>query len=31
MIIEVCFVEATEDVALYKRLGYDAIGKNIAE
>ena len=31
MIIEVCFVEATEDVALYQRLGYDAIGKNIAE
>ena len=31
MIVEVCFVEATEDVALYKRLGYDTIGKNIAE
>lgn len=31
MIIEVCFIEATEDVALYRRLGYDAIGKNIAE
>lgn len=31
MIIEVCFVEATEDVALYKRLGYDAVGKNISE
>ena len=31
MIVEVCFVEATEDVALYKRLGSDAIGKKIAE
>ena len=31
MIIEVCFVEATEDVALYQRLGADTIGKNIAE
>lgn len=31
MIIEVCFVEATEDVALYKRLGHDSVGKNIAE
>lgn len=31
MIIEVCFVEATEDVALYKKLGADAIGKAIAE
>lgn len=31
MIIEVCFVEATEDVALYNRLGADAIGKAIAE
>ena len=31
MIIEVCFVEATEDVTLYKRLGHDTIGKNIAE
>ena len=31
MIIEVCFVEATEDVALYQRLGYDTIGKTIAE
>lgn len=30
MIIEVCFVEATEDVALYKKLGYDLIGKTIA-
>ena len=31
MIIEVCFVEATEDVALYRRLGPDTIGKTIAE
>lgn len=31
VIVEVCFVEATEDVALYKRLGPDTIGKTIAE
>lgn len=31
MIIEVCFVEATEDVNLYKKLGYDKVGKAIAE
>jgi hypothetical protein len=31
VIVEVCFVEATEDVALYKRLGSDVIGKVIAE
>lgn len=31
MIVEVCFVEATEDVALYKKVGYDYIGKTIAE
>lgn len=31
IIIEVCFVEATEDIALYKKLGPDAIGKAIAE
>lgn len=31
MIVEVCFCEATEDVALYKKLGADAIGKAIAE
>ena len=31
MIVEVCFVEATKDVELYKKLGYDAIGKAIAE
>lgn len=31
MIVEVCFVEATEDVDLYKKVGYDYIGKTIAE
>ena len=31
LIIEVCFVEATEDVRIYKSVGYDAIGKSIAE
>lgn len=31
MIVETCFVEATEDVELYKKLGADAIGKAIAE
>lgn len=31
MIIEICFVEATGDVVLYKELGYDLIGKTIAE
>lgn len=31
MIVEVCFVEATEDVALYRKLGVDIIGKTIAE
>lgn len=31
MIIETCFVEATEDVELYKKLGVDVIGKAIAE
>ena len=31
MIIEVCFVEATSDVALYNKLGSDLIGKTIAE
>ncbi|WP_342986018.1 peptidoglycan-binding protein [Clostridium saudiense] len=31
MIVETCFVEATEDVVLYKRLGADAVGKKIAE
>ena len=31
VIVEVCFVEATEDVALYKKLGAEIIGKSIAE
>lgn len=31
MIIEVCFVEATGDVVLYRELGHDKIGKTIAE
>lgn len=31
MIVETCFVEATEDVELYKKLGPDVIGKSIAE
>ena len=31
VIVETCFVEATEDVALYKKLGPDAVGKTIAE
>lgn len=31
LIVEVCFVEATEDVKLYNKLGPDAIGKTIAE
>ena len=31
MIIEVCFVESIADVALYKKLGHDTIGKTIAE
>ena len=31
VIVDTCFVEATEDVALYKKLGPDAIGKTIAE
>lgn len=31
MIIEVCFVEATEDVKIYKNVGNDKIGKAIAE
>ena len=31
VIVETCFVEATEDVVLYKKLGPDAIGKTIAE
>lgn len=31
MIIETCFIEATEDVSLYKKLGTDKIGRHIAE
>ena len=31
VIVEVCFVEATEDVKLYQRLGYDKVGKTIAQ
>ena len=31
IIVEVCFVEATEDVRLYSKAGSDAIGKSIAE
>ncbi|MGL5649191.1 MAG: peptidoglycan-binding protein [Clostridium sp.] len=31
MIVEVCFVEATKDVELYKKVGYDKIGFAIAE
>ena len=31
MIIEVCFVEATRDVSLYRELGYNLISKTIAE
>ena len=31
MIVETCFVEATEDVELYKKLGPDTIGQAIAE
>ena len=31
ILIEVCFVEATEDVATYKKLGSDNVGRLIAE
>ena len=31
MIVEVCFVEATKDVEVYRNVGYDRIGKAIAE
>lgn len=31
VIVEVCFVEATEDVALYNKLGADKVGQVIAE
>ena len=30
LIVKVCFVEAIEDVALYKKLGSDKIGKTIS-
>ena len=31
VLVEVCFCEATEDIALYRKLGPDIIGKAIAE
>lgn len=31
MIVEICFCEATEDVRIYKSVGYDKIGKSVAE
>lgn len=31
ILIETCFVEATEDVRIYKKVGYDIVGKAIAE
>lgn len=31
ILIETCFVEATEDVRIYKEVGYDRVGKAIAE
>ena len=31
MIVETCFVEATEDVTLYRRLGHDKVGQAMAE
>lgn len=31
IIVEVCFVEATNDVSIYRKLGPDYIGKKIAE
>ena len=31
VIVEVCFVEATDDVAIYKKVGADKVGKTIAE
>ena len=31
MIVETCFVEAIEDVTLYRRLGHDKVGQAIAE
>lgn len=31
MIVETCFVEASKDIELYRKLGQDLIGKTIAE
>ena len=31
VLVEVCFVEATEDVRIYKAVGHDRVGKAIAE
>ena len=31
VIVEVCFVEATKDVAIYKKVGADGVGRLIAE
>lgn len=31
MIVETCFVEASKDIELYRKLGPDLIGKTIAE
>jgi N-acetylmuramoyl-L-alanine amidase len=31
ILAEVCFVEATEDIRIYKKVGADAVGKAIAE
>ena len=31
MIVEVCFVDSSIDAEIYKRVGYDAVGKAIAE
>lgn len=31
MIVEVCFVDSSVDAEIYKRVGYDAVGKAIAE
>ncbi|WP_302653523.1 hypothetical protein [uncultured Clostridium sp.] len=31
VLIEVCFVKATEDVAIYNKLGADRIGRLIAQ
>ncbi|WP_297629915.1 N-acetylmuramoyl-L-alanine amidase [uncultured Clostridium sp.] len=31
MIVEICFIEAVKDVELYKNIGFDKIGRQIAE